>query len=116
MTHMTSHRPIRGSRAGNVRNLTPPWSKKRYWLTSSRTIGVQQRKLPVNLNKIDASVDFLKCHGATRSADRGQWFTESGDPLESCPVESARQLRRALHRRDMEVNRIRTAVTGCIEL
>ena len=67
------------------------------------------------LDKINAAVDFLRAHGAKRDADSGGWFSESGDSLESCPVESADALRRALFRRDMEVNRVRTAVTGVIE-
>ena len=66
------------------------------------------------INQLDASVDFLRAHDCRRDAIAGLWITRDGDPLGSEPVESAELLRRALFRRDMEVNRVRTAITGII--
>ena len=70
----------------------------------------------MNLIDLNAAVDFLKCHGATRSSDRGLWFTESGGPLSSCPVESAESLRRELMRADMNSGKKRWLDGGKIEL
>lgn len=66
-------------------------------------------------DRMDASIDFLRCHGAKRDAIYGIWVTESGDELASCPVESADALRRELFRRSFETDKVRTAVTGVIE-
>lgn len=66
------------------------------------------------INTMDGAVDFLRAHDCRRDAIAGLWITRDGDPLGSEPVESAELLRRELFRRDMEVNRIRTAITGII--
>ena len=68
------------------------------------------------LSKLDASVDFLRCHGAKRNADCGGWFSESGDPLGSEPIESAELLRRALHRADISSGKKRWLDGGKIGL
>lgn len=69
----------------------------------------------IPINQLDGAVDFLRCHGAKRSADIGTWVSSTGDKLASCPVESAELLRRELFRRSFETDKVRTAVTGVIE-
>lgn len=68
------------------------------------------------LSKLDASVDFLRCHGAKRDAIHGGWFSESGDELGNGPIESAEALRRALHRADISSGKKRWLDGGKIGL
>jgi hypothetical protein len=56
------------------------------------------------LEQIDAAVEYLKEHGATRDPDTGLWMKD-GLALAGVPIEAAKQLRAHFIRQAVEKNR-----------